>query len=61
MEGKQQINVKKSTNKAAQKSSKNGHGPGLKTQPLFPLGWVFSTVFSAWLGAYQVAQCVSYA
>jgi len=42
---KEADHVKKSTNKAAQKSRKTGCPPDLKTRPLFPLGWVFSTVF----------------
>jgi len=37
--------MKKSTKKAAQKSSKNGCGCSSKIWPLFPLGWVFSAIF----------------
>ena len=44
--GRKEIDhVKKSTKKAAEKPSKNGRGPGLKVQPLFPLGWVLSAIF----------------
>jgi len=35
----------KSTKEVAQKSRKTGCPPGLKTWPLFPIGWIFSAFF----------------